>query len=233
MTPARIGIICALPEETSAFSISRLTIGDIVSLKDNVILAVSGAGWAAAAAMAKNLADKKVSVLVSWGFAGSVSSEADQCQLLLPKDIVTEKQNYSVDENLWQQCNDALSHKMKICDGSIFTAPVILRSAVQKKDVLERFKVQSVDMESAAIASVAKQMGIEMLVIKTVTDRSSESIPHYIDTDTNLIDLLYGIFRHPSSLASVCRLGLGYRRALKSLSEAKLLIGSRARHLPI
>lgn len=228
MASDRLGVLCALPQEARAFSSTRLSVGDIVTIKDNLILGVSGAGWEAAETMAIALVEKKISTLICWGFAGSLSTDADNCQLLLPRSLVTERNSFPVSDQLWRQWESVLSRKMNLCDGTMFTAPAILRTVEEKKKLHDRYHACSVDMESAAVASVAIQQGIDVVVIKTVTDGSLDTIPQYIDEATDWTGSLKGLLLSPTTLGSLCKLGLGYRRALKSLGLAKLLLSSEA-----
>lgn len=233
MNALRIGLVCALPEEVKMLSPAKLSAGDILLVEDNLLIGVAGMGQQCATLMAERLADEGAALLISWGFAGSVSSDADRSGLILPKQIVTASDKYEVDGDTWQQFYQALSAEnvenvenaeLKINTGRIFTSEEIVRTRHAKILIHEKYQVDSVDMESAAIARVAAERNIKLLVIRAVTDTSTQALPDYIGSTTRLGNVLFNLIKQPSTLGAVFNLGIGYRKALKSLGKARVIL---------
>ena len=81
----------------------------------------------------------------------------------------------------------------------------------------------ALDMESVAIAKVARQYKIPFLVIRAIVDPVDMSLPQAISYSLNdqgevvLGKLLFFLFLHPAELPGLIKLGIYFNAAKKTL----------------
>ncbi len=84
-------------------------------------------------------------------------------------------------------------------------------------------------MESAAVASVAREARVPFMAIRVVADASGTTLPQYTLKTfdefgrLNLARLILGLTEHPSELLGLLRLGRNYRAAQRTLAAVARL----------
>jgi adenosylhomocysteine nucleosidase len=133
----------------------------------------------------------------------------------------------------WLECDDALVKQAlavpmppgarQMVGGSCLTVPSAAGPRNVKQWLSENFPSVAVDMESFWIGHLAREAGVPLLVVRSVSDTLSESLPSFeglIDDfgRASLITLSRYLLRHPLRVAQLGRLGLQAHWAEKSLT---------------
>jgi adenosylhomocysteine nucleosidase len=88
-----------------------------------------------------------------------------------------------------------------------------------------------VDMESAAVATVAQEAEIPFLVVRAVADAMDTTLPKRISDALegfgrlSFLKLIVGLIQHPTELLAMVRIGRDYRAAQKTLAAVARLTG--------
>jgi adenosylhomocysteine nucleosidase len=93
--------------------------------------------------------------------------------------------------------------------GRIVSTPRIAWRANEKRAIRDLTDAVGLDMESAALAAVAHEMGIPMATARTVSDLVNEDLPldfNLFLRPTGWLKGLWALIGHPSSFAGVNRL---------------------------
>ncbi len=222
-----IGIVVALPNEARTITRARLRMGDIVAVGDYALLALSGMGALRATAAAQALARRRVSGLVSWGVAGGLDPALRSGRLLLPKRVIADDtRSYIVDAAWRWRLEQLLAGPEAPAGGVLLGSERILDTPDAKHDAFCTTHASAVDMESAAIAEVARQEQLPFVAIRAIVDVASEALPAIamaaIDDAGRLRlgRLLLQLLSKPSDLLRLITLARQFGRARAALTAA-------------
>lgn len=230
------GVVVALADEARPLSPqlrrARLQAGDIVTLGDDLMLAISGIGPERATRAAGRLLDAGVVAMASWGTAGGLDPKLPRAALVLPKRVIDGDGNsYTVDAPWRWRLEQALSPQVTLASGPLLSSARPLLDAAQKAESFQRTGAIAVDMESAAVAACASAAGCPFMVVRTITDTAVEKLPGAalaaVDAEGRLQpwSLLRALLRKPADLPALIRLGRHFSAARQTLSRI-------ARHAP-
>ena len=225
------GIVVALPEELSTLSSKKIDKGCCVVISDKIVLAYSGAGPNNARAASELLIAQGATRLISWGCAAALS------QTLKPGDLVLADALIDADgiqigahPGWLKSTENLLSTTLKIHTGSLAESLTIVATAKDKKRLYAQTGAIALDMESIAIAKVARQNKLPFLAIRAIADPVDMDLPKAINHSLNdegdivLGKLLLFIALHPTELPGLIKLGLHFNAAKNTLkSVAKQL----------
>lgn len=228
-----IGIVAALPEEAHILTRQK---GSLIRLSDQAWLALAdGMGAKAAVAAGERLLDAGACALLSWGTAGGLDPALGSGTLLLPDRVLDcQGESYRVDLD-WRQrliCN--LPQGLPVHRGLLQEAPGPVATVEAKRQLYEQSHALAVDMESAALARLARQANVPFLVARAVTDTAASIVPR---TVTRSIDgegrldlrrLMFNVCRHPGDWPALLGLARDFRAARATL---KCLAGPMMRGL--
>lgn len=178
---------------------------------ENAVLIVGGIGAKAAARAARMVLDLgQARTLVSAGSAGALKPELKAGQVFRPATVI-----------------DAATGKRFTVQGgtgTLVTAADILGPG-EKEDLAARFPAEAVDMEAAAVASVAQERGVEFLAIKSISDELDFVLPpmgQFVDDEGQFHTgrFLGYIAVRPRLWGVVNRLAADSARAAAALSAA-------------
>lgn len=127
------------------------------------------------------LAQKKPSTILYVGYAGGCSPIAGLGTLVLAKKIVYEKEGefFLSDERLLDKAKKLCGEKKWSCQvGGLVTVDRVVSSPHEKADLGALHEALALDMEAAALASVATRRGIPFLVAKAVLDPMEMALPN-------------------------------------------------------
>ena len=166
MTPP--GIVTGLRFE------ARIARGNAVGVR----VACRGMGPKRAREAAEELVGQGVSGLVSFGLAGGLAAEARPGMLVVPSRIVTESGGEIATNALWRErlCG-ALRRRMTIIDAPLAAVRRPLPLYLDKTTAWARTQGFAADMESAAIAAVARRNGLPFIAVRAVADPVDFSLP--------------------------------------------------------
>jgi len=220
------GIIVALPEELGTLTAKRLTKGDIYKLSENILLAYSGTGPVNAKKAAEKLLDKGAVKLISWGCSAALVNHLKPGNLLLPEQIIRCSGQPVPVHSLWlAHTHSVLTEYISTNTGNLAESDIIVSSSHEKKQLQLKTQAVAVDMESAAIASLAEQKQLPFLAIRTIADPVNMDLPPAIEYaldeegDIRLPKLISHILLNPLEIPGLVKLGLHFAAARKTLSQ--------------
>lgn len=220
------GIVVALPEEISTLTSKKIAKGECAFINDKVLLAYAGAGESNARQAAQLLVSQGVSQLISWGCAAALAAHLNPGDLVLAENVLSLDGEYPVDPSWQQACHRLLSGSVVVESGRLFTSKQLVSSSLEKQQIQQQTSAIALDMETAAIAQVAQQHGLPFLVVRAIADPASMDLPQAVayalnaDGHVELTKLLSFLFRHPSELPGLIKLGLHFSAAKKTLLVA-------------
>lgn len=192
----------------------------------------TGVGPVAAGRVARAvLAAQTMSLVISTGFACALAP-AQVGDLLLgtevfPFDIeevgAVKGEPLLCDEVVRSGCVAvAQDAGLVVRTGTVVSAPVVLWRAEEKRRLRQLTDATGLDMESAAIASAAREQGMPLAIVRTVSDLEDEDLPldfNLFLRPTGWVQGLWSLVSRPSSLAGLNRLRRQSRIAADRLTE--------------
>jgi adenosylhomocysteine nucleosidase len=165
-----LGIVTAMPLERSW--LASTTGGPRPAVE------VCGVGAAGARRAAQRLGDLGVDALASWGMAAGLDPQLAPGAVVIPARVIGSRAHGYIPDIHWRQrLLDRLGHAVTICGDPLTDAPTILDTPGAKAVMFERTGAAAADMESAAVAEVAAEHELPMLVIRVVLDAAEVSLP--------------------------------------------------------
>ncbi len=217
-----IGFITALADEARTLKLS----GNKNSGNRKHHVEVAGVGVENASQATKRLIDRGVEGLVSWGTAGALDPCLRPGSLVIYNTVHTiSGGNYPCDPAWRAELTRALSALNPI-DGSGFTSDHTLATAAEKASIGEQFGCVALDMESAAIGSLASDAGVPYVAIRVIVDPIDFDLPQAAldalatEREPRVWPVIRGLIRRPYELPTLLKLAWWYRTALASLSAA-------------
>lgn len=193
---------------------------------------LSGIGHERARLAANALLTAGADALVSWGSAAGLDPALSSGTLLLPEAVkMPGGIHYRVDRGWRENVRKRLNGGLAFAEGAIAFTPSILRCLEEKASLFRSMRALAADMESGAVAEVARQKNKPFLVVRAVSDPAGMVMPKLILRETDgwghirLAGLMRAVFRNPVELISLLRLGTGYFAALRTLRRAGRHLG--------
>ena len=217
-----LGLIAALPREARSLGVEKPPPMCPLVLPGLGEWVVAGMGLERARRAARLLADRGARQLVSWGLAGGLRPGLASGQLLCPAGVMdSEGRHYPVTAELQARCLE------RVCPGAVTTDLIswheVLVEPEQKQALYQQTGAQIIDMESAAIAQVARDRNLEFVVLRTLFDPVEQILPASVLANTDawgavrLGGLTAALLRRPSDLLLLPGLVRQTRRSGQSL----------------
>ena len=200
-----IAVVCAVPAERRALS-------GLAGPELSVHL--SGMGAAAAERTASSLVDAAPAAVISAGFCGALADDLRVGDLVVAQEVLDERtgDRFAADAHLLEAAPGRR--------GVIVSAERIARTPSDRA----RLDGLAVDLESAAIARVARAAGIPFIALRAVTDERRHRLPDFdriMDAAGRLTPgagIVHFVL-HPREVPALVRLGPAVRRAGQALRE--------------
>ena len=229
----KLGVVAAMMAEAETLVKGPFNPGPSTPLEGGGMLTVSGIGAKRAQIAAKALLEQGAMALVSWGTAGGLIRELSPGCLVLPRTILTVERSVLSADPLWhERLWDRLKGKIDLQVGSLAESASVLVNRKGKEALFFRTDAIAVDMESAAVATVAGQAGVPFIAIRAISDTVDASLPL---TALRAFDkfgrlnrgvLLRGLMQHPEEIWAWLRLNRQLRVALSTLVAVTPLTGN-------
>lgn len=182
-THADIGIVCALPIEIAAFldrcqKVKKYTGGDFQfrgGFYDGIRIAVveSGMGFARARRATRALVEGHAPRwLLSCGFAGALRPDIPIGSIVVADSIVDQHEQ-CLQIDLHMPADPARG----LFVGRLLTADELVRTVALKKQLAEQHGALAVDLESLAVAQVAREFKTRFLAVRVISDDLSADLP--------------------------------------------------------
>jgi adenosylhomocysteine nucleosidase len=227
-----LGFIVALQAERASLSPLRIGHHKPVSLPSGHWLILSGIGAWNAHHASRTLLGLGVRGLVSWGSAGALIDTLAAGDLILPERVLgATGDGYQTHTGWRNRLADALMRDLPLSGGSLLESLVPIAHPDDKIALHSATEAVAVDMESAAIAAVARQADVPFMAIRAVADTATLILPRCIsgsvDTQGRLSipKLLSRAAFHPEEWQQLKRLGAAFKAAdqtLRTVSERAL-----------
>lgn len=239
MTLTVVGVVCALASEARHLGPATRRHQPLTSLADGTLLAVSGMGTAAAAQSARALVGAGAGALVSWGMAGGLDPALVAGTVFLPAEVVsTEGDTVTTDPHWRERLGAAISARGEggggvgspgagsglVTDGRLLTSRKAIGSSAEKANLFHQTGAAAVDMESLAIAEIARAHQLPFIAVRVIVDSAEDALPRAVtaaaDAEGHLQvwRLMGELIRAPAELAPLLRLARRYRAANQSLA---------------
>ena len=220
-----------MPSELRSLSREAVGVGASLAIRDQALIAVSGVGEQRAAQAAQRLVDAGIAGLVSWGCAAGLDAELPAGALCLPESVNTVDRERWPTDDVWRHEVVAALGQRAVFEGALAHAYEVVASSAAKRELAARAGAVVADMESAAIARVARRHDLPLLVVRSVVDPLALTLPAIVTDHVDdsgrvpLAPLLRGLLRRPSDLLALLQLASGFRAALASLRAVATLTG--------
>ncbi len=227
------GLVVALPEECRSLTARRVRRGDCFDLGNARLVCIAGVGGGNAARAAQRLVEAGAAGLVSWGCAAALSPALEPGDLCLPTAILdTRAVRWTVSPAWQERAQEALQGSGSVYTGTLLTADRLAATAANKRDLAAQFDVIALDMESAAIAAVARRHGLPFLAVRAIADPAHLGLPPAAigamdAAGTVRRSVLLGhLLRHPGELSALLRVAVQFRAALRTLARTADRMGA-------
>lgn len=171
-----VGVVVALEAEARALLPRRLRPGMIEDL-DGVSVHLCGMGMPAAGAAAQALVEHGVTALAIYGVAGGLDPALTPGTLLCPREVLDDGGARYATDAAWRHRLAARLGNLVLRDTALLTVHEPLLDPQSKAAAWRDFKAAAVDMESAAVAEVARDCGLPFLALRAIADSAQDSIP--------------------------------------------------------
>lgn len=190
-----------------------------------VQLVQCGPGAACAERAARAAVASGATALISWGLAGGLEPGLEPGDVVLPKRIVAARGlQLEVDEPWSARLAERLQAEFDVHRGDLLAAEQVLETPRAKARAAVETGCVAVDMESGAVASVAADAGIPVLVVRVIADCILDTLPPGIagwvtpEGERRLAPVLNAIFT-PSQWGDLARLAHRHRVADRTLDR--------------
>jgi adenosylhomocysteine nucleosidase len=207
--------------------------GDCFNLGEARLVCVGGVGAENATRAARRLVEAGARGLVSWGCAAALSPKLKPGDLCLPAHVLdTRATRWTVSVAWHQRACRALRGVVDLATEPLLTADRLAATAEDKRSLAAKFKAIAVDMESAAVAAVAREHDLPFLAVRAIADPAHVGLPHAVtramDTEGTLHRsvLLGHVLLHPGDAAALVRLASQFRAALRTLTRTADRMGA-------
>jgi adenosylhomocysteine nucleosidase len=194
--------------------------GAVTRVDDGLLLCVCGAGATRAESAAQCLVANGASALLSWGVCGALVTGLEAGTLLVPGAIIDSDGTALPVSSAWR---DRLNNVSSLDVRPIAETRSLLATPAQKHALARSRHAIAADMESAAVAKLARQARVPFLAVRAVADDCAMSVPAWL---TSCMDargrIELGTFRglllrNPRDVNEISSLARGFGAALAAL----------------
>lgn len=221
----RVGIVVALPAEAATILPGRPPRGRSIDVRPGARMHICGVGEERAGHAARALVAEGADGLLSWGTAGALVSGLAPGTLLLPGAVVDKTGNRMAADIAWLDglqaaIGGAVVHEVLASVGRPIGDPTG-RSALRRAS-----GAVAVDMETAAVASVAAEQGLPWCAVRAIADPAGSRLPVAVQFAVDPWGapqwprFLAELALRPVDLLALARLFRYFRAATEALARA-------------
>jgi adenosylhomocysteine nucleosidase len=233
----RVGIVCALAAEARHLGSATGRRMSLAALADGTLLAVSGMGSAAAALGARALIDAGATALASWGMAGGLDPALAPGAIFLPSQVISPDGTALATTRHWRErLSAAIAPRCPVVGGKLLTCARAVGSIADKAQLFRDTGAAAVDMESLAVAEVARTRSVPFIAVRVIVDSARDVLPRAVMAAADnaghlqIWRLIGALALTPADLGPLIGLAHRYRAASRSLA-AGARAGSLATHV--
>jgi adenosylhomocysteine nucleosidase len=173
-----LGIAVALPAEAHPLRRAYADLLQPCADGTRILLEVTGMGAVRARAGARRLVEAGAAALLSWGTAAGLEPGLRPGAIALPEIVIDGNGRRFQADAAWHRrmlkllepCADPITAPLAV-------SPVLLRGPDEKQALHRHSGASFADMESGAIAEVAREAGIPFLSLRAVLDPAAGIVP--------------------------------------------------------
>jgi adenosylhomocysteine nucleosidase len=229
-----VGVVAALAAEARALGPVAGRTGDVSSLRNGSLLAVSGMGAAAAEAAAARLIEAGASALMSFGLAGGLDPVLSAGSMVFPSEVISRDGRGFPTSMEWRdRLSAAVQGLGPVSAGRLLTSGQAIDSVSEKAAAFRDTGAVAVDMESLAIGQVAAAHHLPFVAVRVIVDTAADALPRAVVTASSsgqvrIWRLLGAIALAPAELGALIRLAGRYRTATRRLADvARIALSAR------
>jgi adenosylhomocysteine nucleosidase len=230
-----VGIVSALAAEARHLGPTTQRREALASFADGTLLVVSGIGGYAAACGARALIEAGATALISWGMAGGLDPALASGTIFLPSEVISRDGTLVLTTRYWRErLRAAVAAHGPVARGKLLMSPQVLGSVADKATAFSETGAAAVDMESLAVAQVAKSHDLPFIAVRVIVDAASDTLPGAVMAaarsagQLQIGRLIASLAVAPGDVAALIRLLSRYRAASRSL-RAVARVGTPAR----
>ncbi len=220
---SQLGIVTGLVSETDCLKdIGRAGL---------LAICCAGADSGRARAHARELAEAGCVALASFGLAGGLDLALRSGEVILADRVAGNGVTIQVDGAWHARARSLLRGEAGLTVGLLTGADAMVGTPEEKRRLHEKTGAIAVDMESPAVAAMARQFDLPFLAIRVVADTANHRVPAWLSGVIDEVGALKagafcaGLLKRPGDLADIARLAGANRRALASLRRVAALLG--------
>ena len=175
---------------------------------------------------ARSLAADGVQALVSFGIAGGLDPALSSGTLVLPRNVKTpEGGNIECTISWHGRFAGSLLSSITTSARDLVSVTEPVVTAEAKRDLAERSGAGAVDVESAAVGAVARELGLPFLTIRAIADTADQHLPTAALKATNADGsvstrrALLALAMHPGETGDMLRLARQTGKAKRTLAR--------------
>ncbi|MGI9372530.1 MAG: hypothetical protein ACR2OJ_08540 [Hyphomicrobiales bacterium] len=220
----RIGIITGLALEADILRKPEWTDGA-------PLVRASGPGLTRAYETAQSLITEGATALMSFGLCGGLSPRLLAGDIVLASKIISEDTNYVCDAAWHQALSNLFPQSVLVHEGTILSARAVAATPERKRELHLASGADAVDMESAAVAKVAKEANIPFIALRAVSDPAEMALPPLaltaMDADggVKISAVVMSLIKHPFQLTLLPELARNSKFAQRTLKDAATAAG--------
>jgi adenosylhomocysteine nucleosidase len=231
------GIVVAMPREMKTLGHWKVSGDGCVRHSEQVIICLSGIGKGKSVQAAEKLVNKGANCLLSWGTAAALSPDIAPGSIVIPEKIITENEGIIyTNKQLRNAFIDQLPYHDHIQNASLCETSKLLWSKEQKSTLFKSTSAEIADMESGAVALVAKKHHIPFIAIRSVSDSSEMTIPDSVHANleggtAHISRIVIQAIFTPKDWLPMLKLSYNFSKAQKALRRmAKVLLPALMNH---
>ncbi|MBB6188435.1 purine and other phosphorylase-like protein, family 1 [Rhodanobacter sp. MP7CTX1] len=229
------GIVIALALEAKALTANTVDIERVTPLANGAGVWLSGMGPTAARAAAQGLADGGATALATFGVSGALKAGLRNGTLFCPERVVDDNDHDYTLDAAWRTrlLQRLAATRLAVLEtGSLLSVPLPLLTTAAKIAAHERYAAVAADMESAAVAEVARDRNLPFIALRAIIDEVDDTVPTALHASVDAwgrprpFYLIATLSRHPSLLRYLPGLHSRMQQATRSLHSAAEATGS-------
>ena len=212
----RLGVITGLASEQACL--------DVFAADRRPRVRCAGADSARAGILARELIDQGCQALLSFGMAGGLTADLQPGRVIVASMVVAPGGRVLKTSRVWRdRVQSLLAGGDGVTVAGMAGAVSGVATPATKTDLGLATNAVAVDMESHDVAAVAKDAGVDFLIIRAIADPVERAIPGWLpgriseQGTPHYGAILAGLAAHPWDLPNLARLKRDSDRALDAL----------------
>ncbi len=196
---------------------------------DNVIsssVVFAGVGAQCARMAGARLLDNGATALLSWGLAAGLDRALPSGSLLLPRAIIdAQLREHAVHQRWHREFCTRLNDRFVVHTAPLAESMLLLSTPAQKRALKQCSTAIAADMESAALASLARAAGVPFMAVRAVSDTALTRVPPWVSDAIDdaghlaVAQVIRQMIVRPVDWLALIRLALGFRAARTTLAS--------------